>query len=162
MDTNLPNEIEANVYARDAVAEVIVSSKPAEHKPVVYSLPKNTTLEPQHKLESIIDIEMLQVCPFFVCLMCKSKAEEPIHGVLKHCRLEKARACTYTHQHTHTPTYSYKHTHTHTHTQVKFCKDVTSLLGVPFELVSGGFSSGTSVKPYGPSPSRTRACLPPT
>jgi hypothetical protein len=40
------------------VAEAIVSSKQAEHKPVVYSLPKNTTLEPQQKLESIIDIEI--------------------------------------------------------------------------------------------------------
>jgi hypothetical protein len=66
-DTNLPSEIEANVYARNAVAEMMVSAKPTEHKPVVYSLPKNTTLEPQQKLESIIDIEILQVGFLFSC-----------------------------------------------------------------------------------------------
>ena len=68
-DSNLPVEMEANAYARDAVAENIVGAKSAEHKPVIYTLPKNTTLEPQQKLESILDISMMQVRWIFL-MMC--------------------------------------------------------------------------------------------
>ena len=38
-DTNLPSEVEANAYTRDAVTETIIGAKQAEHKPVVYTLP---------------------------------------------------------------------------------------------------------------------------
>lgn len=61
-DANLPSELEANAYTRDAVTETVIGSKAAEHKPVVYTLPKHTTIEPQQKLESIIDVSKLQVC----------------------------------------------------------------------------------------------------
>jgi hypothetical protein len=61
-DTNMPSELEANAYTRDSVTESLVGSKQVEHKPVVYSLPKNTTLEGQQKLESIVDVGRLQVC----------------------------------------------------------------------------------------------------
>lgn len=44
-DTNIPSEIEQNAYVRDAVTETIVGSKSAAHKPVVFTLPKNTKLE---------------------------------------------------------------------------------------------------------------------
>lgn len=68
-DTNLPSEIEANAYTRDAVAENVMGSKPVEHKPVIYTLPKNTTIESQQKLESIIDVPQLQVCVLML-LVC--------------------------------------------------------------------------------------------
>jgi hypothetical protein len=67
-DSNLPSEIEANAYTRDAVAENLMSTKPAEHKPLIYTLPKNTSLEAQHKLESIIDIAKLQVKIVWSCM----------------------------------------------------------------------------------------------
>ena len=83
-DANLPSEVEANAYTRDAVAETVIGAKVfvmqptfcfpilhkfhvcvcvqgVEHKPVIYTLPKNTTIEPQQKLESIIDVSKLQV-----------------------------------------------------------------------------------------------------
>lgn len=60
-DSNLPLETEANAYTRDAVTETIVDAKGAEHKPIVYTLPKNTSLEQPQKLESIVDVAMLQV-----------------------------------------------------------------------------------------------------
>ena len=60
-DANLPSEMEANAYTRDAVAETVIGAKPVEHKPVLYTLPKHTTIEPQQKLESIIDASKLQV-----------------------------------------------------------------------------------------------------
>ena len=59
-DANLPSEMEANAYTRDAVAETLVGSKPVEHRPTIYSLPKNTTLEQPQKLESIINVSKLQ------------------------------------------------------------------------------------------------------
>lgn len=66
-----------------------MGAKPVEHKPVVYSLPKNTVLQPQQKLESIIDVPTLQV---------------------------------------------------------KFAKDISSLIGVPFEMIFGGYSNDSSGK----------------
>lgn len=60
-DTNLPSEVEANAYTRDAVAETMVGAKIVDHKPVIYTLPKNTVTEPLQKLESIIDVGKLQV-----------------------------------------------------------------------------------------------------
>jgi hypothetical protein len=53
--------MEANAFSRDCLAETIVGSKAVEHKPVIYSLPKNTAIEQQQKLESIIDVPRLQV-----------------------------------------------------------------------------------------------------
>lgn len=44
-DTNLPTEMEQNAYARDSIMETLVSSKLSQHKPMVYTLPKNTKLE---------------------------------------------------------------------------------------------------------------------
>jgi hypothetical protein len=61
-DTNLPTEVEANAFARDAVAENLITAKGGvEHRPVVYTLPKNTGLENQPKLESIVDLPGMQV-----------------------------------------------------------------------------------------------------
>ena len=51
----------AVLTGRDAVAETVIGCKPAEHKPIIYSLPKNSGVEPQQKLESIIDVGKLQV-----------------------------------------------------------------------------------------------------
>ena len=67
-DSNLPSEIEANAYTRDAVAENLMSVKPTDHKPLIYTLPKNTSLEAQQKLESIIDISKLQVKLVWSCV----------------------------------------------------------------------------------------------
>jgi hypothetical protein len=61
-DTHLPTEMEANAFTRDVITENLVAGKPGvEHKPVVYTLPKNTTLESQPKLESIVDLPGMQV-----------------------------------------------------------------------------------------------------
>ena len=60
-DNNLPVETEANAYTRDAVTETIIGAKVSEHKPIVYTLPKNTSLEQPQRLESIMDVGMLQV-----------------------------------------------------------------------------------------------------
>jgi hypothetical protein len=80
-DTNMPSELEANAYTRDSVTESLVGSKQVEHKPVVYSLPKNTTLEGQQKLESIVDVGRLQVCVVsHNCFYYTSKPECIIPG----------------------------------------------------------------------------------
>jgi hypothetical protein len=95
-DATLPSEIEANAFSRDCLTETIVESKTVEHKPVVYSLPKNTSLEQQQKLESIIDVPKLQVgflCSTALCFVSVPKCHAPMHQW----------------QHTHT------HTHTHMH-----------------------------------------------
>lgn len=60
-DNNLPQEQESNAFARDFLTQQIVDSKLTDHKPTVYTLPKNTTLEPQQKLESIVNVGQLQV-----------------------------------------------------------------------------------------------------
>lgn len=80
-DTNLPGEIEQNAYARDAITETLVSSKESMHRPTVYTLPKNTKLEPVQALVSSVDTDGLQL---------------------------------------------------------KLAKDITSIMGIPFELVGGG------------------------
>lgn len=59
-DTNLPVEFEQNAYTRDAVTETLVGSKLAAHTPIVYTLPKNTTLEQMPRLEVTDDILILQ------------------------------------------------------------------------------------------------------
>lgn len=82
-DTNLPIEIEQNAYARDAVMETITSSKHERHKPVVYTLPKNSKLEDVSSLTMIQDTKEMQV---------------------------------------------------------KLAKDITSIMGIPYELVGGGYS----------------------
>lgn len=82
-DTNLPTEIEQNAYVRDAVMETITSSKHEPHKPVVYTLPKNSRLEQVQHLTPVQDVREMQV---------------------------------------------------------KLAKDITSLMGIPYELVGGGYS----------------------
>ena len=64
-DSNIPSEIEANAFTRDMLMETLVSTKLGDHKPVVYTLPKNTSLQPQQRLESIVNIGQLQVCCYF-------------------------------------------------------------------------------------------------
>ena len=41
--------------------ETMIGCKPTDHKPVVYTLPKNTSLESAQKLDSIVDIGRMQV-----------------------------------------------------------------------------------------------------
>ena len=60
LDTNLPTEIESNAYTRDSLMETLVGVKETDHKPLVYTLPKNTSLEQPPKLESIMDIGQMQ------------------------------------------------------------------------------------------------------
>lgn len=82
-DTNLPTEIGLNAHTRDALAEATIGSKASEHRPIIYTLPKNTSLEATPPLHPVQDVQVLQQ---------------------------------------------------------KLAKDVTSILGVPYELVSGGYS----------------------
>lgn len=60
-DTNLPVEIEDNVYLRDAITERVVNSKSSFHNPIVYSLPKNTVLQAVPKLEPIRNIPEMEI-----------------------------------------------------------------------------------------------------
>jgi hypothetical protein len=57
-----PASIQDNAVARDQITETLVQGKQTEHTPVVYTLPKNTTLETQQKLESIVNVPQMQVC----------------------------------------------------------------------------------------------------
>lgn len=82
-DSNLPTEMESNSYVRDSIMETMVGCKPTDHKPIVYTLPKNTSLEQPQKLDSIVDLGSMQA---------------------------------------------------------KFARDICSLLGVPFDMLSGGSS----------------------
>ena len=83
-DRDLPTELDQNAYTRDAITEQVVGSKDAVHKPVVYTLPKNSKLENIQHLESIQNIEEMQQ---------------------------------------------------------KFAKDISSIMGVPFEIIGGGYSA---------------------
>jgi len=58
-DTNLPTEIEQNAYARDAVMETITEAKVTEHKPIVYTLPKNSKLEATPSLTMLQNVEFM-------------------------------------------------------------------------------------------------------
>lgn len=61
-DSNLPTEIESNAYTRDILTETLVGAKPCgEHRPLVYTLPKNTSLQQPAKLESIVNVGQMQV-----------------------------------------------------------------------------------------------------
>lgn len=60
-DMLLPTDMTANAFSRDLLTQTMVDSKVADHVPVVYTLPKNTTLEAPGKLESIVDVAQLQV-----------------------------------------------------------------------------------------------------
>lgn len=55
-DTNLPVELEQNVHVRDNIMETIVGSKSTYHRPIVYSLPKNSTLQAPPQLTSSYNI----------------------------------------------------------------------------------------------------------
>jgi hypothetical protein len=59
-DSDIPTELEQNVYVRDAVMERVVSSKSASHAPMIYSMPKNSKLENVAPLHSDINIDILQ------------------------------------------------------------------------------------------------------
>lgn len=102
-DNRLPTEMGANLFTRDMLTEAMVANKEADHQPIVYTLPKNTTLENQQKLESILNIPQMQVTLLFiVSFSCKLFFD-----------------CV--------------------HKQIKFAKDVCSLMGIPYEMVSGGY-----------------------
>jgi len=45
---------------RDFITESLVNSKNALHRPVIYSLPQNTVLQPTPKLDTIRKIEDMQ------------------------------------------------------------------------------------------------------
>jgi hypothetical protein len=83
-DSNIPTELEQNVYVRDAVMERVVQSKLAAHTPTVYSMPKNSKLETVAPLQSNMDISTMQF---------------------------------------------------------NTARNIASILGVPFEIVGGGYSS---------------------
>jgi hypothetical protein len=105
-DTNLPAEIEQNAYARDAVLETIVASKRDRHRPTIYTLPKNSKLEPVQRLEISQDIKTMQVTPIFPA----SRGFSVGNRVKRMCA------------------------------QIKLAKDITSIMGIPYELVGGGYS----------------------
>jgi hypothetical protein len=58
-DTNIPTDMEYNVYARDEIAERMVAKKGVDHIPVVYSLPQNTSVEPMQSLQPTQDVTQL-------------------------------------------------------------------------------------------------------
>ncbi|NDC90154.1 MAG: hypothetical protein EB075_15370, partial [Bacteroidetes bacterium] len=88
-DSNLPTEVDQNAYVRDALMENMTYSKETDHKPLVYSLPKNSKLENVQKLDSILDTEPMQL---------------------------------------------------------RLVKDVASLMGIPFEMISGGYGDRSAEK----------------
>lgn len=88
-DSHLPVDMECNAYTRDAIMENIVSSKHDSHRPVIYTMPKNTRLEGVPKLDLIQDIFKM-------------------HS--------------------------------------KFAKDISSLMGIPFEMLGGGYSANEGHK----------------
>jgi hypothetical protein len=59
-DSYIPNEMHANMYMRDHILETLISCKDTLHKPHVYTLPKNTSLESTSKLEPCIKLTDLQ------------------------------------------------------------------------------------------------------
>lgn len=59
-DEYLPSDMDQNAYTRDAVTETVVHAKNDTHKPVVYTLPKNTKLESVQHLDSIQDTDAMQ------------------------------------------------------------------------------------------------------
>lgn len=52
-DSNLPSDMEQNAFVRDHLFETMLQGKPVDHKPVVYTLPKNTKIESMGALQSI-------------------------------------------------------------------------------------------------------------
>lgn len=60
-DYNLPMEMDQNAYTRDAITETIANAKEQVHKPVVYTLPKNSKLESVPHLDSIQDTSQMEV-----------------------------------------------------------------------------------------------------
>ena len=105
-DSNIPTEIESNAYTRDILTETLVGAKPCgEHRPLVYTLPKNTALEQPTKLESIMNVGQMQV------LNLLTKQTPYVQAKLLLTLFW----------------------------QVKFAKDICSILGVPFDLISGGY-----------------------
>jgi hypothetical protein len=66
-DANLPVDDTSNAYTRDVLTERLIFSKPSEHVPLVYTLPKNTSLEPQQKLDSISNVAQMQACSLYFC-----------------------------------------------------------------------------------------------
>lgn len=52
-DTNLPTDMELNVFARDGITESLLSSKETAHRPSIFSLPKNTSLQSVDRLQPV-------------------------------------------------------------------------------------------------------------
>jgi hypothetical protein len=55
-DDFIPSEMNTNMFMRDRIMETLISCKDTAHKPHVYTLPKNTSLEATTKLESCINL----------------------------------------------------------------------------------------------------------
>ena len=59
-DDYIPSEMNTNMFMRDRIMETLISCKDTPHKPDVYTLPKNTSLESTPKLEPCTNLENLQ------------------------------------------------------------------------------------------------------
>jgi hypothetical protein len=59
-DSNLPTDFEQNLYVRDHVTETVVASKDVPHKPVIFTMPKNTSIAPVQHLVSNQNVCELQ------------------------------------------------------------------------------------------------------
>lgn len=60
-DDFIPSEMNTNMFMRDRIMEKMISCKDTGHKPNVYTLPKNTSLESTPKLESCMNMTDLQL-----------------------------------------------------------------------------------------------------
>jgi hypothetical protein len=58
-DTNIPTDMEYNVFVRDNSAETMDGQKPTDHTPLIYSLPQNTSTEAVQTLQPIQNIDQL-------------------------------------------------------------------------------------------------------
>jgi hypothetical protein len=96
-DNHLPTEMDSNVYTRDAIVEGVVSSKPSNHVPTVYTLPKNTKLESLPTLQSSVDTAKLRErldyniasvmgVPYTIVAMHQNDAQR-VHGEVQNTRL---------------------------------------------------------------------------
>ena len=59
-DSNLPADVEQNLLVRDELLERMKDAKTVDHKPIIYTLPKNSKLESFGGLTSIQEIEPMQ------------------------------------------------------------------------------------------------------
>lgn len=66
----LPTELDQNMFTRDAIMETMTGSKNTLHKPLVYSLPKNSKLEAVPHLTSVQEISPMQLKLVKVGITC--------------------------------------------------------------------------------------------